>query len=163
MHDSARAGRARPRARLTRGHLTRGRLTRGHLSHAHLTAGFATAAGSGKRGGDGRAEHLTGAAPHDQVGDVVDLVKTYAKQETVGPLKGAGRFLGFGVAGAVALGIGGILVLLGLLRLVQTELDRTARGSLSWLAYLIVLVAAALGAVLAASRIKRDTLDKPRK
>lgn len=106
-----------------------------------------------------------GRAPGEpaSVGDVVDLVKTYAKQETIGPLKGAGRFLGFGAAGAVALGIGGILVLLGLLRLVQTELDRTARGSLSWLAYVIVLVVAGAAIALAVSRINRDTLDKPRK
>lgn len=97
------------------------------------------------------------------VGDVVDLVKTYAKQETVGPLKNAGRFLGFGAAGAVALGIGGILILLGLLRLVQTELDRTARGSLSWLAYVIVIAVAAAGIFFAVSRIDRDTLDKPGK
>lgn len=97
------------------------------------------------------------------IGDVVELVKTYAKQETVGPLKNAGRFLGFGAAGAVAIGIGGILVLLGLLRLVQTELDRTARGSLSWLAYVIVLVVAGAAIALAVSRIKSDTLDKPRK
>ncbi|MFV0308893.1 MAG: hypothetical protein ACK5OX_14250 [Desertimonas sp.] len=97
------------------------------------------------------------------VGDVVDLVKTYAKQETVGPLRNAGRFLAFGAAGALALGIGGILVLLGLLRLVQTELDRTARGSLSWLAYVIVLVVAGGAIALVLSRIKSDTLDKPRK
>ena len=30
------------------------------------------------------------------VGDVVDLVKEYAKQETLGPLKGAGRGLVLG-------------------------------------------------------------------
>lgn len=106
-----------------------------------------------------------GRVPNEptSVGDVVDLVKTYAKQETVGPIKGAAKFLAFGAAGAVALGIGGILVLLGLLRLVQTELDRTARGSLSWLAYVIVLVVAGLAIALAVSRIDRDTLDKPRK
>ena len=34
------------------------------------------------------------------LGEVIDFVKTYAKQETVGPLKGAGRWLGFGAGGA---------------------------------------------------------------
>ena len=33
------------------------------------------------------------------VGDVVDLVKEYAKQETLGPLKGAGRWLALGSLG----------------------------------------------------------------
>lgn len=97
------------------------------------------------------------------IGDVVDLVKAYAKQETIGPLKGAGRWLAMGAAGATALGIGGIIVLLGLLRLVQTEWARAARGSLSWLAYVIVLVAAAGAVAFALSRIKQDSLDKPRK
>ena len=31
-------------------------------------------------------------------------------------------------------------MLLGLLRLIQTEWDRAATGALSWLAYLIVLI-----------------------
>jgi len=97
------------------------------------------------------------------VSEVVDVLKTYAIQETVGPIKGAGKYLAFGMAGAVALGIGGILVMLGLLRLVQTEVDRTARGSLSWLAYLIVLAVCALGIAWAISRIKSDSLDKPGK
>ena len=110
-------------------------------------------------------ENSNGRAPSEpaSVGEVVELLKTYAKQETIGPIKGAGRFLAFGAAGALALGVGGIIVLLGLLRLVQTEVDRTARGSLSWLAYLIVLVVCGLGIVLAISRIKRDSLDKPGK
>ena len=63
----------------------------------------------------------------------VYLVRDYAKQETLGPLKGAGKWLGFGVAGALLLGIGLALVLLGLLRLIQAEWDRAASGSLSWL------------------------------
>ena len=33
------------------------------------------------------------------IGEVVDLVKTYAQQETVGPLKGAGKWLAMGAAG----------------------------------------------------------------
>ena len=40
------------------------------------------------------------------ISGVVDLVKTYAQQETVGPLKGAGRWLGMGVAGAARVGLG---------------------------------------------------------
>ena len=67
------------------------------------------------------------------ISGVVDLVKTYAKQETVDPLKNAGRFLGFGAIGAVLLGIGLSLLALGLLRLVQTEFDNLARGG--WIVF----------------------------
>ena len=85
-------------------------------------------------------------------------VTAYAKQETVGPLRGAGRWLGFGVAGAFALGLGLMLLLLGLLRLLQTEWTRSATGSLSWLAYLITLVVAGAVLALAISRISKSTL-----
>lgn len=112
---------------------------------------------------DDQVRPLRDAPDPASVGDVVNLVKTYARQETVGPLKNAGRWLGMGAAGAFALGVGGVLVLLGLLRLLQTEWDRSARGSLSWLAYVIVLVVAAGAIALAASRIKKDSLDKPGK
>jgi cysteine desulfurase len=40
------------------------------------------------------------------VGEVFEYVKEYARQETVGPLKGAGRWLGYGAAGAVLLAMG---------------------------------------------------------
>lgn len=93
------------------------------------------------------------------VSGLVDLVTAYAKQETIGPLRNAGRFLGFGIAGASALAVGVALVLLGLLRLIQTEWPRAASGSLSWLAYLIVLVACIAGIVVALSRISKGTLN----
>ena len=35
------------------------------------------------------------------IGQVVDLVKDYVRQETLGPIKGAGRWRGRGVAGAL--------------------------------------------------------------
>mgnify|MGYP001096606895 CR=1 FL=1 len=68
--------------------------------------------------------------------------------------------LGFGIAGALTLAVGVALLLLGLLRLVQTEWERAASGSLSWLAYLIVLVVCVLAIVLALSRIDKGTLNR---
>ena len=93
------------------------------------------------------------------VGDVVDLVKEYAKQETLGPLKGAGRWLALGSLGATCLGLGLVLVLLGILRLLQTELH-AFDGGFSWVPYVIVL-ALCLGLTRVAwSRVKKATLGK---
>ena len=93
------------------------------------------------------------------LGEIVDTVKAYAKQETVGPLKGAGRWLGFGAAAALLLGVGLVFVLVGLLRLLQTEWDRSASGSLSWQAYLSVLAVAIAILAVTVSRIKKSTLN----
>ena len=93
------------------------------------------------------------------LGDVVDFVKAYAKQEGVGPLKGAGRWIAFGAAGAFALGLGLFFLMLGLLRVLQTEWDRSATGSLSWLAYLIVLVVTVVLLAFTLLRIKKTTLN----
>ena len=78
-------------------------------------------------------------------------------------MKGAARWLGMGAAGAVVLGIGLVLLLLGLIRVIQTEWERSATGSLSWLPYLIVFVVSVLLIVLVLSRINRDTLHKESK
>jgi hypothetical protein len=91
---------------------------------------------------------------------IVTLVRDYAKQETLGPLHGAGRWLGFGVAGAVLLGGGLTLVFLGLLRLIQTEWGRSSSGSLSWLPYLLVLIVCIVAIGVAVSRINKPSLNK---
>jgi hypothetical protein len=109
---------------------------------------------------DRQADRANAAAQQPSVGEVVDFVKAYAVQETVGPLKGAGRWLGYGAAAALALSLGLVFMLLGLLRLLQTEWTRSATGSLSWLAYLITFVVAALIIAVAVSRVKKATLYK---
>lgn len=93
------------------------------------------------------------------LGDVIDLVKAYAKQETIGPLRGAGRWLAFGAAGSFTLGLGLMLVLLGLLRMFQVEWERSATGSWSWVAYAIVLVITVILLAITLLRIKKSTLN----
>ena len=93
------------------------------------------------------------------LGEVIEFVKTYAKQETIDPLKGAGRWLGYGAAAAFAMGLGLMIVLLGLLRLIQTEADRLATGSLSWAAYGVTLLVTVALLAFALLRIKKSTLN----
>ena len=78
--------------------------------------------------------------------EVVDLVKAYARQELLGPLQGAGRWVYMGLAGSVALVVGVLLLTLSLLRALQTETGTIFAASRSWIPYLIVV--AALGAVI---------------
>ena len=68
--------------------------------------------------------------PVTQITSTVDLVKAYAKQETVGRLKGIGRWVGFGIVGATALAIGIVLLVVGLLRLMQDLWEDTFDGVL---------------------------------
>jgi uncharacterized membrane protein YidH (DUF202 family) len=77
-----------------------------------------------------------------QIGELWRLVLAYFRQETVEPVRSLGRFVGYGVAGSLLLGIGVGLLLLAVLRFFQTETGSTFHGHLSWLPYLIMLVVA---------------------
>jgi hypothetical protein len=92
------------------------------------------------------------------VNDVIEVVKAYALQEIVDPLKGLGRWIGAGIAGAILLGLGLLLLLLGLLRLLQDVGDDVFDGNWSFVPYVIVLVLTVLIIGIVASRIKRTGL-----
>ena len=94
------------------------------------------------------------------LGELIEFVKAYAKQETIGPLRGAGRWIAFGAAGAIALGIGLSLLLLGLLRLLQSEWEWASTGRMSWLSYVIVLVVCLALLALVLTRIPKKFLNK---
>ena len=82
-----------------------------------------------------------------------ELVLAYLKQETVAPIKSLGRFLLFGLAGAVALSIGLVLLALAALRALQTEVGTTFDGNLSWIPYLLTLFGCTVAAGLAGRSI----------
>ena len=56
--------------------------------------------------------------------DAFQLTVDYLKQETVEPLRGLGRFLYMGIAGSFFMAGGLLLILIGILRLLQTETGR---------------------------------------
>lgn len=96
--------------------------------------------------------------------DTVQFVKDYARQETLGPLKGAGRWILLGLVGALGIGLGTALLALGLLRLVQTEWPGTFGGRWSGLLpYLFALLLCLLVAGLAFARINKQPLGKVEK
>lgn len=88
-------------------------------------------------------------------GDLWTLVRDYAKQETIDPLKSIGRFLGWGIAGGLVLSLGIMFGLLALLRALQTETGEHLTGSWNWVPYLVTLVVAIVAAALAARAITK--------
>lgn len=88
------------------------------------------------------------------------LVVDYAKQETLGPMKGLARFAGFGVAGSVVLAGGLVLLLVALLRVLQDETGSVFTGHLSWLPYLCTAAVAVTVLALAAWRIVQGPARK---
>lgn len=83
--------------------------------------------------------------------DLWHLVRDYAKQETLDPLKTIWRFLAFGIPGALFLGLGTLFGVLAILRGLQMN-DRL-QGSFTWVPYLVAFVVCAVAATIAAKAI----------
>ena len=96
------------------------------------------------------------AKPGD-IGDAFNLVKAYAKQETIDPLRSVGSYLKFAVPGALLLGLGWMFLLLGLLRALQEELHAFDHG-FSWAPYLIVTVVGLVIVYLFSRRVLKGDL-----
>lgn len=88
--------------------------------------------------------------------DLWSLVRAYAKQETVEPIKGIGRWVAFGLAGSLLLGAGTVLLSLTILRVLQAETGSLFDGNLSFAPYLLTLLVCAgvIGAAVAAIKRK---------
>lgn len=104
-------------------------------------------------------------APGPVAGSVqesIQIVKDYVRQETLGPLRGAGRWIGFGLGGAVSIAIGTAFLVLGVLRMFQTEMADTFSGRwMALLPYAIGLVFCLLVIALSFARISQQPLAKP--
>ena len=97
-------------------------------------------------------------AEKNGIADQFELIKNYARQETLDPLKGAGRWVGMGLLGSVLLIIGGISMTIALLRLLQEETGSNFTGNLSWLPYLITMGVLIDVMALLGLRIRKKTL-----
>jgi hypothetical protein len=86
--------------------------------------------------------------------DAFQLTVDYLKQEVVEPLRGLGRFLYMGIAGSFCLAFGLLLILLGVLRLLQTETGTALDGDWSWVPYAVVVVLGIAVIGVAALRIQ---------
>ena len=82
-----------------------------------------------------------------------ELVVSYLKQETLEPIKGLGKFIAFGVVGALLLAIGLVMMAVAVLRTLQVETRPHWSGHLSWLPYVVTIVAVGAVALVVASRI----------
>ncbi len=87
--------------------------------------------------GNGDGKH---ADPREEGAELFGLLRRYVIQETVAPLRSVGRTLLFGSIAALFLGIGTVLLLLALLRVLQTETGSAFAGTWSWVPYPITAV-----------------------
>lgn len=102
-----------------------------------------------------------GRAPSDDKGmgthfnELLSLVLAYAKQETLVPIKNLGRYIAWGVAGAILFAVGGAMLTLTAVRVVQTETGHHLHGNLTWVPYLGGVVVAGIGGMWATIRIAK--------
>ena len=56
-----------------------------------------------------------------ELAELADTLRAYAVQETMGPLRGLGRYLLFGLAGALGVSLGIVFGALAVVRVLQSE------------------------------------------
>jgi hypothetical protein len=86
-----------------------------------------------------------GRAPASELSELISLLILYVKQQTLGPLKSVGKSLAFGSAAALMLGTGVVLLLVGLLRALESETGSLFAGEWSWAPYFLTLIAGLIG------------------
>ncbi|MDP7066800.1 MAG: hypothetical protein QF637_04195 [Acidimicrobiales bacterium] len=91
-------------------------------------------------------------------GDIDDLLATlraYLKQETIGPLRGLGRYLTFGLVGTICFTVGGLFLILATIRTLQATTD-ALEGNLSFVPYLGGVITCAVLISVTTLAMKRD-------
>jgi hypothetical protein len=106
------------------------------------------------------------------VNELWETILTYAKQQTVDPLRQLGTYIGFGVAGGLFIALGLVFLALGVLRAFQVELGGRRgvvvvehghlSGNLAWVPYGVAGVLSAVVAVVMATRITKAPSDRRR-
>ncbi len=93
--------------------------------------------------------------PLDGAQEIQQMLVSYAKQETLEPLKHLGRYLGFGLAGSIFVFFGTFFVALGTLRFSQSVDTFAGGGWWSTIPYLITIGVLVLFLLLIFFRLSR--------
>jgi Putative Actinobacterial Holin-X, holin superfamily III len=109
-----------------------------------------------------QGERVPDKSPQQIIQELRDLVVAYFRQETLEPLQGIGRYVGFGIAGALLLGTGVLFLAIGGLRALQTETGTPFTGNWSWVPYAIVVAGLVVLAGLAWVARSRRGAKAPR-
>jgi hypothetical protein len=83
---------------------------------------------------------VASANPLESAQEAQQMLVAYAKQETIDPLKDLGRYLAWGLGGALAIFLGVLFLALGLLRGLQ-ELEAFDGGFTTVVPYVITVIA----------------------
>ena len=105
---------------------------------------------------DGEHE-LAEKSPQDQLRELKELLIAYFKQETIDPIKGLARYVGFGLLAALLMGMGVFFLAMGLLRALQTETGTALTGNWSWVPYLVTVLGLLGVAVIAFWRARGES------
>lgn len=98
-------------------------------------------------------------SPKESANEVWGLVRDYAKQETLDPLKGLLNFAKWGVIGALLVSIGVIELTVAVLRVLQVETGDVFDGRWSFAPYGLTLLVA--GAVLGVAKKQMSSRKNP--
>lgn len=97
--------------------------------------------------------------------ELITLLRAYVVQETVGPLRGLGRYVGFGLLGSVFMALSVLFAGLGLLRTLQyfAPVFSTTWSFVPYIitAVLMLLILVLLMSVIARGGSKTDETDTP--
>lgn len=86
--------------------------------------------------------------------DLGDIFWRYVRQETLQPLRSLGRYLLFGIAGSLLIGLGTVLLAVGVLRGLQVL--GALNGWWSWVPYMAATLPLVLTATAAVRLISRS-------
>jgi hypothetical protein len=99
----------------------------------------------------------------ETIKELWELLKAYAAQETVDPLRTLGRRVGFGIGGSLLFSFGWFLITLGIMRLLQTHsLPLVHEWFMvhDWAVYGVALVILGIGMFGALRKIRRPEADQ---
>jgi hypothetical protein len=92
----------------------------------------------------------------ETIRDLWNLLVSYAKQETIDPLRNLGRYFAFGLGGMALITLGAFFIGLAVLRALQSMTGDAFSGFWSWVPYLVVVLGFTGVIAFVLSRIQRE-------